>query len=389
MDLDSPPDTIGQSPKIMSLQKDLDVEIYDHQFVCLNNDLIPQDTNPSVLMTQKGVGPLSATIMINQKSHLLPEVARPYTQQISSIFNWSGYKARNKDLAHLSPYGLVEHFLLHGIHEPRHWNTRATLLDRRFAWLIHSSSDVHLRMKMQVVVHCYHYRVLCQQTHYLKCLSRLGATIILLVANKLIADSAINDYLASLDTGSTRHTWIRVENFGEDWSSFHRAFKLGIFDEDGITFKLQTKLSNNLGADGGCTWIDEALGPLCSNFKSITDTLHFLSKPDILIAASSAIKGHGFGANIGLVKDFIQRVGLPLLNEFEYAPFAAGSMFVTKNSFARSFYAKLGEVDHSIRYASNSAYCGKYAGHAIERVFFYYAQFANAAYFPGSVSWIT
>jgi len=347
--------------------------LYDHEFVCLSNGLDPSSVNAGEVSINAELGPLSAAEMIREQSHLLPEILKPYTDSIANDFKWKGYQARNDDLAGLSPRQLVEHFIAHGVKEPRHWDQDASLLDRRFAWLYYSGSDIHLQINVQVVVHCYHYQVLCYQLPYLRNLSRLGAKIIVLVVNPAIADSAVMDLLKSLSSGHVRHDWMRIENQGEDWSSFHVACKRGIFDEEGVTYKLQTKLSANLGIDGGSAWIDEALGAICGSQSLISRALSALIADAAPVAASTAVKRFGYGVNEDLVRDFLSRLKFEDDVDFSASPFAGGSMFVARNEFIKRFYADLGEIDYGMANESGSKYCGRFAGHAIERVFFYYA----------------
>jgi len=346
---------------------------YDHEFVCLSNGLDPSAVNPAESSIDPNLGPLNAAEMIRQQSHLLPVVLQPYTDSIATEFKWKGYQARNDDLAGLSPSQLVEHFIAHGIKEPRHWDQDAPLLNRRFAWLYYSGNDSHLSSNIQAIVHCYHYQVLCYQLPYLRQLSRLGAKIVILVANPAIADSAVTDLLKSLNTGHVSHEWIRIENQGEDWSSFHLAYKSGVFDEAGVTYKFQTKLSANLGMDGGAAWIDEALGAVCGSQSLISRALGALIADGAPVAASAAVKRLGYGINEGLIRAFLSRLKFEDDVDFSTSPFAGGSMFVARNEFIKRFYVDLGEIDYSMAYDSGSKYCGRFAGHAIERVFFYYA----------------
>lgn len=359
---------------------------YDHEFVCLSNGLDPSAISAEAAQGLNKLGCVSAEEMIKQRAGCLPEVLAPHVDLLASIFSWRGYKKRNQDLCRLLPEQLVSHFLDHGISEPRHWNLEATLMDRRFAWAVHSNNDCHLRTNLQVVVHVYHYNVLCSLLPYLKTLARLGSKVVLLVVNETISASALDNALASLCAGAVEHQWLRLDNHGEDWSSFHAAYDLGLFDHDGVTYKIQTKLSKNLGADGGSVWIDEALGPICGNQAAVTRVVNSLTDGDYAVASSSAVRRKGFGENPGLVCSLARRVCDIKSDLLAGMDFAAGSMFALRNSLAREFYSTIGSLDYSKRYSEGSAYCGRYLGHALERVFFYFANTRNST--SGSALWL-
>lgn len=346
---------------------------YDHEFVCLSNGLDPAVVSVEDAFAFNKLDFTSAAERIKQHVGRLPSILVPHVDLLASEFDWRGYKKRNQDLARLSPAQLVSHFLEHGIAEPRHWVADAALMDRRFAWAIHSMSDCHLRVKTQAIVHVYHYSILCSLLPYLKILARLGSKIYLLVVNQSISSTVLDNILATLYAGTVEHQWVRIANHGEDWSSFHAAYNLGLFESEGVTFKIQTKFSKNLGADGGSSWIDEALGPICGNQAAVSNVLDRLTDGSCSIAASAAVKKKGFGENKPLVRFFSERtcpVDADLLSEVE---FAAGSMFVARNNFITSFYSSLGDVDYSKEYSGGSQFCGRYVGHALERVFFYFS----------------
>jgi len=353
---------------------------YDHEFVCLSNGLDPVVVSVEDALALNKLDCTSAGEMIKQRMHALPSTLMPHVDLLSSTFDWKGYKKRNQDLGRLSPAQLVTHFLDHGITEPRHWIADAALMDRRFAWAIHSMSDCHLRANVQVIVHVYHYNVLCNLLPCLKILARLGAKIYLLVVNQSISSSALDNMLATLCTGTVEHQWIRLANHGEDWSSFHAAYDLGLFESEGVTYKIQTKLSNNLGSDGGSSWIDEALGPICGNQAAVSKVLSQLIDGSHVVASSSAVSRKGFGENPQLVRSFAERVCDTQSELLSNVKFAAGSMFAARNSFIREFYSEIGSVDYSKEYSDGSAYCGRYAGHALERVFFYFASEDHVGY---------
>lgn len=325
----------------------------------------------------------SAVSYISSRRQDLPAPLRPYVDRIMSSFDWQGYSSRNKDLAGLKPIDLVSHFLAHGIAEPRSWNPKAALLDRRFAWTAQSGHHSHLQHNLQAVVHCYHFDVLCLLMPYLRNVARLGGAVHILVANDKISSFVMDGFLQGLSTGARRHSWRRVVNYGEDWSSFDQASKDGLFDEDGITIKMQTKKSSNLGKDGGLAWIDEALAPICGTYMAIERLLTQLSKDHVSVQASQLTKRSGFGANEELVVAFAARLGLVADQQSRSLPFSGGSMFAARNQAIREFFTALGPVDYSKSYSS-SPYCGRYAGHALERVFFY---FCNCLYGPDSVTW--
>ena len=241
------------------------------------------------------------------------------------------------------------------------------------------------RSNMQAVVHCYHYDVLCYLAPYLRHIARLGGDIHLLVVNDNLLDSALDDYLSSLNTGFTRHSWIRVPNYGEDWSSFHHAFRLGLFNHEGVTFKIQTKRSSSLGSDGGSVWIDDALGPLCASSSSIVRTLSSLSDNNGSIVSSTYVRCKEFGANPKLVSEYIEKMNLGDSSKYKMTYFAGGSMFAATNKIIRGFYERLGDVDYSKIVDGGNSYCGRFAGHALERVFFYYATQHSAA--ANSIVW--
>ena len=308
-----------------------------------------------------------------EEKGLYSSILLRYSHIIEASFDVEKYQELNADLKELDPLQVLRHFRSHGISEWRRWDSSSSLLDRRYATAIQFGTDIHLRTKMQAIVHCYHYDVLCEQKHYLRQLARVGADIHLLVANTSICDEQLTLFLDSLAINSSAHTYRRVTNYGEDWSSFHEGYREGLFDGDGITFKLQTKQSRNLGADGGLCWIDDALSPLCGNISSIIEVAKALSDDSHNIAASALTKRVGFGANQSLVFDFIKLLGLHHTSCWEECPFAAGSMFAASNSFIRSFYEALGPIDYSKIHEKGTLYCGRFAGHAIERVFFYYS----------------
>jgi len=346
---------------------------YDHDFVCLSSDLDPSLTSRDKALALTNCEFTSAAEMIKGNIGRLPPILSKHADLLASDFCWQGYKERNRDLRHLNPAQLVEHYLSYGLTEPRHWNPRTALLDRRFAWAVTSSNDAHLTSSLQAVVHVYHYKVLCDLAHYLKILARLGAKIYLLVANNAVLDSVLDDFTQALYSGVTRHSWFRVPNHGEDWSSFHYAFNRGIFDSEAISFKFQTKLSTNLGLDGGAAWIDEAIGPLCGHQSAVSSVLNVLSCQSSLVAAAQSLSRSGFGANPKLVVKYIRQLCSRPWACYEKNLFASGSMFASTNEVIRSFYASLGSVDYSKESDDGTTYCGRYIGHALERVFFYYA----------------
>jgi hypothetical protein len=314
----------------------------------------------------------------------LPRSLQPYLNQIAHSFDWLGYASRNQDLSGLKPIDLLNHFLHYGLTEPRHWNPKASLLDRRFSWTAQSGSHAHLENRFQAIVHCYHFDVLCNLMSYLRTIARLGGTIHILVANDDISSSAMDDFLQRLRTGARRHSWRRVFNFGEDWSSFDHAFREGLFDEDGVTIKMQTKKSSNLGADGGLAWIDEALAPICGSYLAVERLLTHLAKDQISVQASQLTKRFGFGANEELVAAFAVQLGLVPNQETRSLPFSGGSMFAARNQVLREFFSALGPVDYSEKHSS-SPYCGRYVGHALERLFFYFCQ---SRYTAKSIDWV-
>jgi hypothetical protein len=345
---------------------------YDHEFVCLSNGLDPVVVSVEEGLALNKLDFTSSGEIIKQQVHCLPGILAPYVNLLASTYDWKGYKKRNQDLGRLTPVQLVSHFLEHGITEPRHWIDDAALMDRRFAWAIHSMTDCHLRANMQVIVHVYYFSVLCRLLPYLKILARLGAKIYLLVVNQSISCSALDNILATLYTGAVEHQWIRLTNHGEDWSSFHAAYNLGIFESEGVTFKIQTKLSKNLGTDGGSSWIDEALGPICGNQAAVSKVLSQLIDGTHVVASSSAVRRKGFGENPQLVCSLAERVCDTQPALLSNIDFAAGSMFAVRNKLVREFYSAIGNIDYSKEYSEGSAYCGRYVGHAVERVFFYY-----------------
>lgn len=313
----------------------------------------------------------SAQNYIKQHSLELPAPLTSYVDAIAKAFDWKAYRMRSSDLAGFKPIDLVKHFLRFGIREPRHINGNSYLLDRRFAWTVQSGSQLHLTIPFQAVVHCYHYDVLCSLLSYLNNIARLGGSIHILVANESISSHAMDDFIHKLRASLNCHSWRRVVNYGEDWSSFHEAYHAGLFNEDGITIKMQTKRSSHLGSDGGQSWIDEALGPLCGTYWAIEQLLRNLTQGGASVQASRITKCVGFGVNAELVSSFIEAVGLPIEDKLHVQPFSAGSMFAATNQVIREFYHSLGNVDYSQVYSA-SPYCGRYAGHALERVFFYF-----------------
>jgi len=361
--------------------------VYDHEFVSLSNGLDPSVVSEAEAQVLNQLGCVSAGEMIKQRTDSLPDVLVPYVDLLASIYSWKGYKERNQDLRRLSPAQLVSHFLDHGISEPRHWNLGAALMDRRFAWAVHSKSDSHLRANIQAIVHVYHYNVLCELLPYLKILARLGSRVVLLVVNQEISPSSLDDIIAGLYTGAADHQWLRLENRGEDWSSFHAAYDLGLFDHEGITFKIQTKLSRNLGLDGGAAWIDEALGPICGNQAAVSRVLSLMLDSAGAVVSSSAVRRKGFGENSRLVLSFVEKVCDADVSLLSRMSFAGGSMFVARNSLIREFYSALGSICYSREYSDGSRYCGRYAGHALERVFFYFAEGRSDVH--GALSWLS
>lgn len=361
----------------------------DHEFVCLSSGLDPLSTSFETALSNCDLKFFSAGEMIAKRIEQVPQILHNHIRLLADCFCWKGYKQRNQDLKHLSPFQLVEHFLNYGIYETRHWNKKASLLDRRFAWAIYSSKDVHLNAHIQAIAHVYHYDVLCSLLPYLRTLARLGTKIYLFVSNEKLGSCVLDEFLDSLYTGACKHEWYKVENHGEDWSSFHEAYRRDLFQHEGITFKIQTKKSSNLGADGGLAWIDEALGPICGNQNAISITLEKLVVETNAIAASAAVARSGFGANPSLVENLIKKICSFPPNAYSDSKFASGSMFALRNSTASNFYAKLGNVDYSQRLEEGSVYCGRFIGHGLERVFFYHAlDQSNYSAHDQGVSWI-
>jgi len=355
---------------------------YDHEFVCLNSELDPSLVSTEEALALNRLKYKSAAEMIQAKAGDLPGILKSHINLIAASYDWKGYRDRNLDLRHLTPHRLVDHFIEYGLTEPRHWKLKATLLDRRFSSAVAFGSDAHLTTSFQVVVHCYHYHVLVSQLPYLRNLARLGGRIVLLVANESISSAALSDFLGSLDIGSSTHEWLRVPNHGEDWSSFHHAYSCGYFENDGVTFKLQTKLSSNLGRDGGMAWIDEALSPLCSNYKSIIETLSSHVFDGFRVCASRSVKQSGFGVNPSLIESIAAKFEIEYGDGLRSNYFAAGSMFSATNIALRDFYEALGDIDYSKAYDQGSQFCGRFAGHALERIFFYFTEFNS-----GLVRW--
>jgi hypothetical protein len=304
----------------------------------------------------------------------LPVSLQPYAVDIARQFNWRSYQCSNKDLAGMTPVQLVDHYLEHGISEWRHCHTEeAKLMDRRYAIAAKLNTDVHLSTDFQAVVHCFHFKILEYLAPYLRNIARLGGRIILMVSNDLISESSLESFLGEMSSGAASHRHYRVANRGEDWSSFHEAYKIGIFDDNGVTVKMQTKKSAHLGLDGGNVWIDEALGSICGTNKTLTEALEAISHEGALVLASSLIRFKGFGANPSLVKKYISRLKLEKMETLMCSHFAGGSMFAASNSYIRQFYQNLGDIDYKEEVAGGNEFCGRFIGHALERVFFYYA----------------
>lgn len=313
----------------------------------------------------------------------LPNVLQAYVEDIAHIFDWRSYQSNNQDLAEMSPLQLVDHFLVYGIAEWRHFRSEQTpLMDRKYSVAAKLGTDVHLKVNFQVLVHCFHLNVLLYIIPYLRYISRLGGKIILMVTNDTITDVSLESLLEDLYSGSVRHEFYRVPNKGEDWSSFHEAFKMGIFDHDGITFKMQTKKSAHLGNDGGNVWIDEALSPICGSYQALIKVLNAHRCEGALISASELTRFKGFGANPALLENYIDRLGIKEANYCSEMPFAGGSMFAVSNHFIRQFYMRLGDVDYDADVQGGGKYCGRFIGHALERVFFYYADTCNYSKSP-------
>ncbi|WP_198006488.1 hypothetical protein [Cyanobium sp. PCC 7001] len=308
-----------------------------------------------------------------------------YREEIAARFSWVDYLACNADLAAMTPLQAVRHYITYGIYEPRQTDSKARLLDRRYALSGIYENAFTSDYPIQVIIHCYHFDVLCRMLSYLRSLARVGAVVRLVVANQSIEASALDDLLSSLYTGYRKHSWERVTNYGEDWSSFHHLFYSGAFSSRGATFKLQTKKSSNLGADGGMAWVDEALQPIASSYRATATVIKNLKAGTIKLAASKLCKRTGFGANPQLVAEYIHRLGL---NEqsAKRQSFCMGSMFAADNDLIQLFYSSLGDVDYRITSDGGSQFCGRYPGHAIERAFFYYSYQALG---DQSIVWLT
>lgn len=372
------------SKQELDLPKWFDPQFFSQSYLTDRKAVSAIDSYRAFLAHQKDsiVFP-SAAIYIESHLQELPDPLRPYVDRIMNSFDWQGYSSRNQDLAGLKPIDVVRHFLAYGLAEPRSWSTKAGLLDRRFAWTAQSGHHAHLDHNFQAVVHCYHFDVLCLLMPYLRNVARLGGAVHILVANDKISSLVMDGFLQGLSTGARRHSWRRVVNYGEDWSSFDQASKDGLFDEDGITIKMQTKKSSNLGKDGGLAWIDEALAPICGTYMAIERLLTQLSKDHYSVHASQLTKRSGFGANEELVAAFAVQLGLVADQQLRVLPFSGGSMFAARNQAIRQFFTALGPVDY-LETHSSSPFCGRYAGHALERVFFYFCHFL---YGPDSVTW--
>lgn len=325
----------------------------------------------------------SAAQYIEAHAADFPSHLRPYADRIVRSFDWQGYASCNQDLATLEPIHLVRHFLAYGLTEPRHWNPKASLLDRRFAWAAQTGRHEHLDNHFQAVVHCYHFDVLCSLIPYLRNVARLGGSVHILVANNSISSHVMDGFITGLRSGVHRHSWQRVLNWGEDWSSFDYACRDGLFDHEGVTIKMQTKKSKNLGADGGPAWIDEALAPICGTYWAIEQTLASLRSGHFMLHASALTKRTGFGANEELVSSCMSRLGLNSEADAKLLPFSGGSMFATRNHLIKEFFGALGTVTYAETF-SDSPYCGRYLGHALERAFFY---FSHSRYGPKSTNW--
>lgn len=402
----------------------------------------------------KGYYP-SASAFLSE--HIQPP-HREYLDQIIAAFDWKAYQDRNQDIRRLKPVDVVDHYVYHGLTEWRHFSKDSKLLDRRFALIDATEKPWHLRSPFQVIVHCYHYDSLCQLLPYLRNIARMGGRIQLLNVNSGIMESVLHEFLRSLYTGKTKHDLHNAPNYGEDWSSFHWAYDKGVFSDDGITFKLQTKRSANLGLDGGLAWTDEALQSLCGSYANISRVLAEAAVHPCCAFSSSLVKRYGFGANPALINEFIRKLDIPLPtktnlfwrvedgiavksgkrgqplklgNNADYYdcqphssekptvlvdqdtrqrllrmdghrdstqpfdgdlhfaalsgleviasawPFAAGSMFAATNQVIREFYAKLGPVNYGELQDGGNRFCGRYVGHALERVFFYYVKSQN------------
>jgi hypothetical protein len=431
-----------------------DPEFYQESYLTEKDE--PEDALDHYLREGAASGNYSSA-----SDYIAKNLSKPYSEHADSIiraFDWKAYRSRNKDIRRLSPLDATYHFVRHGLTEWRHFNSASKLLDRRFAFLDQVDEAWHLTTPLQAVVHCYHYDVLCKLLPYLRAIARLGGRVCILNSNSNLLDSVISEYLSSLNTGAAKHTAHRVPNHGEDWSSFHWAYSQGLFDGRGVTFKLQTKKSANLGIDGGLAWIDEALQPLCGSYQAIKNALKTTAKHEHSCMASQLVLRYGYGANPSLISEYIHRLGIPIpkttnlfwrlengiavksgktghpvahpnLTEpyqcqpdstvtpsvvvdaktreellrldddvqdepqlhstlnyaplsghevIDYAwPFAAGSMFAATNKTIRSFYEQIGSIDYSEEQAGGNEHCGRFIGHALERVFFYYAHSRN------------
>lgn len=349
-----------------------DAEFFSKSYLFKQGELSAEESYSAFLESQQEkLVYSSAEDYINKNIDNLPAPLQPYIKLIAKSFSWKDYGTRNHDLTGLNPIGRVQHFVKHGITEPRGWNIKSSLLDRRFSWAAQTGHHSHLDFKLQAVVHCYHFDVLCSMLPYLRNVARLGGSVHLLVANNNLSSSVMDGFIKGLRTGAANHSWRRVINYGEDWSSFDQACKEGLFDEEGVTIKMQTKKSTNLGEDGGLAWIDEALAPLCGSYQVIEQLLNELCNNNSVAVASQLTKRHGFGANEQLLTSFSRKIGLDPSQGLKSMAFSGGSIFAAGNNQIKDFFNALGPVDYEEKH-SDSPFCGRYAGHALERLFFYY-----------------
>lgn len=302
--------------------------------------------------------------------------------QIASQFDWYIYKSLNKDLSHMTPYMLVLHYFTHGLYEPRYIASGYSLIDRSLCLQKLDGISNYIEMPIYAVVHCYYFDILQALLPYLRLLSRLGATIRIYVNNVAIADHEISHYVDSISSLNSNVTWCRVPNLYDDWPTFFQAYNEGIFDNPGITYKIQTKKSHHLGIDGGRLWLDELLQPITGTYGSVFTVANYIKDGHDMVG-SLLHKRYGLGFNPSPLLSLCSALGIDSAS-LHKLPFVGGAIFAVSNSMAKSFYSNLPYIDYTATFSNSTPYCGRYIGHALERLICYWSHFHS----PKSISWL-
>jgi len=287
------------------------------------------------------------------------------------LFSWKDYIDRNPDLEGMTPLEACQHYVQNGIKEPRYTRNGPNIILRKYALDFTGVESKVSSVKVQAIVHCYYFDILLALEFYLRTLVRLGGDVHIYVNNETIPDVLLDSFVSELNSGASMVRWKRTPNLYDDWPSFHEAYKDGLFSSPGITYKLQTKKSSYLGADGGRTWLDELAQPILGSYGCIDNVVSSVGV-GANIVGSLLHQRIGFGINPTPLVELNEYLGIDNALAIKF-PFVAGAVFAISNECAQSFYAALPPIDYSKTYEKGTKYCGRYIGHALERAICYWA----------------